>query len=600
MTTSPAAPAKDLALYARLLSYVRPYWLPFLLSLVGFAVYASSHVVFAELLVFMVDTVRAFNTGVDISRERILIPLLMVAAVAGRGLGSFAGVYFLNKVGNRVVHDLRCSLFDQLLVVPSAYYQRNSQGHLVSRVTYTVTQVTGAATKALEVLAREGLTVIGLTAWLMWMNWKLALVFFAIAPVIAWIVAFAARRFRRYSHRIQDAMGDVTQAASESVAGHREVRTYGGEAQERERFRVASAYNRRQAMKLIVTSAVATPVIQTLVAIALAVLVWLVLDPAMLAGMSEGDVVGFVTAAGLLARPIRQLSEISAVIQTGLAAAQDIFAQLDEQPERDTGTLDPDRVVGRIELRGVRFCYPGADQPVFEDLWLTIEPGETVALVGRSGSGKSTLASLIPRFHDPDAGEILLDGQLLSAYRLAALRRQIGLVSQHVVLFNDTVAHNIAYGGLAGAPREAIATAARRAQATEFIDALPEGLDTRIGDDGVRLSGGQRQRLAIARALLKDAPILILDEATSALDPESEHLIRRALTAVMQGRTTLVIAHRLSTIEGADRILVMDGGRIVEQGRHAELLRAEGAYARLHRRQFQDLEQNPDDDAADS
>lgn len=589
-----AGSQQDLVLYARLLHYVRPYWFHFLLSMLGFAAYAASHVAFAELLVFMVDTVRAFNAGADISLQRVLIPTLMVAAVALRGVGSFAGVYCLNRVGNRVVHDLRCALFDQLLVAPSAYYQRHPQGHLVSRVTYTVTQVTGAATRALEVVVREGLTVLGLTLWMLWMNWKLTLVFFAVAPAIAWIVVFAARRFRRFSQRIQDAMGDVTQAAAESVAGHREVRTYGGEEMERHRFREASAYNRRQAMKLVVTSALASPVIQLLVAVALAVLVWLVLDPAMLAGMSEGDVVGFITAAGLLARPIRQLSEISAVIQRGLAAAEDIFAQLDEAPEQDQGTLDPGRVRGSIEFQGVRFRYAGAAAPLFDDLWLQIEAGETVALVGRSGSGKSTLVSLIPRFHELEAGQILLDGQPLPAYRLAALRRQIALVSQHVVLFDDTVARNIAYGALAHASREAIELAARRAQAMEFIASLPQGLDTRIGDDGVRLSGGQRQRLAIARALLKDAPILILDEATSALDAESEGAIQRALAEVMRDRTTLVIAHRLSTIEGADRILVMEQGRIVEQGRHRDLLAAGGSYARLHRRQFRLADEDED------
>jgi len=343
-------------------------------------------------------------------------------------------------------------------------------------------------------------------------------------------------------------------------------------------------------MKMATTGALSTPVIQLLVAIALGILIWLILEPGMLAGMTEGDVVGFITAAGLLAKPIRQLSEISAVIQRGLAAAEDIFLQMDARPEPDTGTLEPARVQGRIEFEGVGFRYPGADAALFENLSLVVAPGEIVALVGRSGSGKSTLVSLIPRFHDCDSGSIRIDGEPLGRYRRTALRRQVALVSQSVVLFNDTVLRNIAYGSLSDASREQVEAAARRAYAWEFIERMPEGLDTRIGDDGVRLSGGQRQRLAIARAILKDAPILILDEATSALDSESEQHVQAALAEVMRDRTTLVIAHRLSTVERADRILVMEQGRIVEAGTHAALLAANGAYARLYHRQFEDLE----------
>jgi subfamily B ATP-binding cassette protein MsbA len=576
----------DLSLYGRLLSYVRPLAHFFALSVLGFLVYAGSQVGFTELLGATVDTVRAFDEGENIDRARVLIPLGMVAAVAARGLGSFLGEYFLAVVSNTVVHRLRCQLFEQLLVLPAAYYDRSAQGHLVSRVTYTVTQVTGAATKAIEVIVREGLTVLALTSWLMWMNWKLTLVFFAVAPVIAWVVGFASKRFRRISRRIQNAMGDVTHVASEAVTGYKVVRTFGGEAHERERFLDRSEYNRRQAMKMAATSAISTPVIQILVACALALLVWLIMDPVFLTGMTEGDVVGFITAAGLLAKPIRQLSEINAVIQRGLAAASDIFAQFDETPESDRGTVRIGRAEGRLEFEGVAFRYPRAEATVLDEIDLTVEPGRTVALVGRSGSGKSTLVNLLPRFYEPAEGVVRLDGHPLTDFPLADLRRQIALVSQSVVLFNDTVANNIAYGGLAEAGREAIVDAARRAHALEFIERLPEGLDTVIGDDGVMLSGGQRQRLAIARALLKDAPVLILDEATSALDSESEQAIQAALDEVMKGRTTLVVAHRLSTIERADEIVVLDAGRIIERGTHGELLAAKGAYAALHRRQF--------------
>lgn len=592
----------DLQIYGRLLGYVRPQVHFFALSIFGFVIYAASQVGFTELLGAMVDAVSAFRDGENIDQARLLIPLGMVAAVAARGLGSFFGEYFLAIVSNTVVHRLRCELFEQLMVLPSAFYDRSAQGHLVSRVTYTVTQVTGAATKAVEVVVREGLTVIALTGWLLWMNWKLTLVFFAVAPLIAWVVAFASKRFRRISQRIQNAMGDVTHVASEAVSGYKVVRTFGGESYERKRFFDASDYNRRQALKMAATSAISTPVIQILVAAALALLVWLIMDPVFLTGMSQGDVVGFITAAGLLAKPIRSLSEVNAVIQRGLAAATDIFGQFDEEAERDSGSFDGGRARGAIEFRRVGFSYGRSavgspdrspdgspdrkGAPVLQDISFRVEPGQTVALVGRSGSGKTTLVNLIPRFYDHDSGTVLLDDRPVTEWQLAALRRQVALVSQSVVLFNDTVQRNIAYGGLASASREDVVEAARRAHALEFIERLPEGLDTVIGDDGVMLSGGQRQRLAIARAILKDAPVLILDEATSALDSESEQYIQAALTEVMRGRTTLVIAHRLSTIENAGQILVMEDGRIAERGTHAQLLAARGAYAALHQRQF--------------
>ncbi|MDZ4191277.1 MAG: lipid A export permease/ATP-binding protein MsbA, partial [Pseudomonas sp.] len=394
------------------------------------------------------------------------------------------------------------------------------------------------------------------------------------------MVSSASKKFRKQSKKIQVAMGDVTHVASETIQGYRVVRSFGGETYESQRFTAASQDNTEKQLRMTKTGAVYTPMLQLVIYSAMAVLMFLVL---LLRGdATAGDMVAYITAAGLLPKPIRQLSEVSSTIQKGVAGAESIFEQLDEVPEVDQGTIERERISGRLEVRNLSFQYPGAEKPVLSDISFTAEPGQMVALVGRSGSGKSTLANLIPRFYHHETGQILLDGVDVEQYKLRNLRRHIALVTQQVTLFNDSVASNIAYGDLAGAPREAIEQAVEAAYAKEFIDKLPQGLDTEVGENGVLLSGGQRQRLAIARALLKDAPILVLDEATSALDTESERHIQAALDRVMEGRTTLVIAHRLSTIEKADMILVMDQGHIVERGTHDQLLAQNGFYARLH------------------
>ena len=589
----------DLKIYSRLLTYVMPYWAAFLLSILGFLLYSVSNVAFVQLISYIVDSLNAGGVapnedvaamfrdffGAPGDLNRTLIPVAIVVIAAARGLGTFTGIYFIQYVATNLVHNLRVELFDRLLTLPSAFYDRHAMGHLVAKVTFHVTQVTGAATNAVKTIFREGFTIIGYLAFLLYLNWRLTLIFFAVAPIIALLVGYAGRRFRRISERIQDSMGDVTHVASEAVQGYKEVRTFGGADYESERFRKVSHDNRRQSMKMVVTSSISTPTIQLMVAVALAGLVWLVLDPVLLADMTPGSVVAFITTGGLLAKPIRQLSEVNAIIQQGLAAAEDIFELFDETVEKDTGTLEIDRVKGEVEFRNVRFGYSEKSQDVLNNINFTVKPGETVALVGRSGSGKSTLVSLIPRFYTPWDGEILIDGHPVNNFTLDNLRQHIAIVSQQVTLFNDTVARNIAYGSLQDASRDDIREAAGKAYALDFIEALEDDLDTVVGDDGVLLSGGQRQRLAIARAFLKDAPILILDEATSALDTESERYIQAALEAVMQGRTTFIIAHRLSTIENADRIFVIDHGRIVEEGTHQDLLDNKGFYTQLHARE---------------
>ena len=598
----PLKDKSDIEIYGRLLSYVLPYWGAFVASIIGFLIYAMSNVSFLQLISYIVDSVKSPDPlmqsqysaflreifGQPEHLNRTIIPIAIVTIVVCRGLGTFVGNYFISYVSTNLIHNLRCELFDQLLKLPSRFYDKSAMGHLVAKVTFHVTQVSGAATDALRVIIREGFTVLGYLAFLLYLNWKLTLIFFVVAPFIALLVGFAGRRFRRISERIQHSMGDVTHVASEAIQGYRVVRTFGGTEYERQRFAKVSHYNRRQSMKMVVTSAVSTPVIQLLVATALAGLVWLVLDPVLLADMSAGSVVAFITTGGLLAKPIRQLSEVNATVQKGLAAAEDIFDLFDQEVEKDEGSLELDTVSGRIEFRNVSFSY-GKDLPqVLRDISFIATPGKTIALVGRSGSGKSTLASLIPAFYAPTSGTILLDEKPIESFSLTNLRQHIALVTQNVTLFNDTIRRNIAYGSLASCSEGEIIEAAKKAFAWDFISELRDGLDTVVGDNGVLLSGGQRQRLAIARAFLKDAPILILDEATSALDSESERYIQTALEAVAKGRTTFIIAHRLTTIENADRILVIDNGRIVEQGTHTELLSNNSFYAGFYNRDDQE------------
>ncbi|MBC9072308.1 lipid A export permease/ATP-binding protein MsbA [Thauera sp. CAU 1555] len=597
MQAAAPAPVKpregSVRIYLRLLTYVRPYAGLFAVSLLGYMIFASAQPMLASVLKYFVDGLTdpagATLSGIPLLEGMQImhgVPLLLVLIAAWQGLGSFLGNYYLSRVSLGLVHDLRRALFDSLLRLPNSYFDHHSSGHLISRITYNVTMVTGAATDAIKTVVREGLSVIFLFGFLLWMNWKLTLVMMAILPIIGVMVGSASRKFRRQSRKIQVAMGDLTHVASEMIQGYRVVRSFGGEDYESNRFRDASTDNTRKQLKQVKTAAVFTPSLQLVTYSAMAVLLFLVL---LLRGdATAGDLVAYITAAGLLPKPIRQLSEVSATIQRGLAGAESIFEQLDEQPETDLGSVERERVSGRIDVRDLHFAYPGSERKVLDGIDFTVEPGQMVAVVGRSGSGKSTLVGLVPRFYHHAEGQILIDGVDVEDYTLRNLRRHIALVTQQVTLFNDTIANNIAYGDLAGAPREAIERAAEAAYASEFIERLPQGLDTLVGENGVLLSGGQRQRLAIARAILKDAPILILDEATSALDTESERHIQAALDGVTKGRTTLVIAHRLSTIEKADVILVMEGGRIVERGRHAELLAAGGVYAGLHALQFQD------------
>jgi len=575
----------DWVTYKRLMAYVWVFWPYFLLSVVGFLLYSSAQVALADLMQFIVDTISGDlesdkgllvsllfdkEAEIDMLQAKVVVVSTLVVLGVTRGLGFFLGSYYINYVSGFLVHNLRCDIFNQLLKVPSSEYDHHSSGFLISKIIYNVEQVTGAATNAIQVIIREGLFAIGLLLYLFYMNWKLSLLFLIILPFIAVVVIWVGKRFRKISTNIQDAMGGVTQVAGETINAYQEVRIFGGEDYEHSRFTGASSYNRLQTLKLAFYRSLSPPIIQLPLIAVLAALIWFALGFA--SEMTPGQFVAFLTAAMLLPKPIRQLSGVNSIVQRALAASDDIFDFLDLNKEPDFGDYETDSLEGRIELSGVCFSYSEEAGPVLKNINLTIEPGQTVALVGLSGSGKSTLINLLTRFYNHDKGAILLDGVDVNDYRLTNLRHHISLVTQSVTLFNDTIYNNIAYGGMKDASYEDVVAAARAAHAMEFIEKQPEGLNTLMGEDGTLLSGGQRQRIAIARALLKDSPILILDEATSALDNKAEFHIQEALKTAMENRTTIVIAHRLSTIENADLIVVMEDGEIVEQGRHQQLL----------------------------
>lgn len=567
--------------YRRLLRYVWPHKGIFLLSVLGFAMFASSAPLMAQLMGEIQKTL------VDPTDENIWFVLTALFLVfLYRGTGTFLGKYFTARVGREVVHALRTQLFGHMQHLPSTYYENESSGRQISRVIFDIDQVNGASTRAVTTLVQEGLTVVLLMGYLIWLDYTLTAIFLLIVPAVGALVSLASKFFRKYSRRIQATVGEVTQVTSESITGYREVRTYQATEQEKVRFFRASDNNRRQVMKFELTNAINVPLSQQVIALGLGVMIYLMLQRVAAGSMSAEAFMQFITAAALIAKPLRALTDVNAIIQKGVTAAESVFDVLDTPAEVDSGTQQLHNCRGKVSFDHVSFRYPGVEQDTISGLSLEVAPGETVAFVGRSGSGKSTLVNLLPRFYEMSAGALRIDGHDVRDLTLDSLREQIAIVSQQVTLFNSSIRDNIAYGGLSYATDEMVMAAAKAAHAHEFIEALPEGYATLAGENGVALSGGQRQRIAIARAILKNAPILILDEATSALDSESERHIQAALEEVMKNRTTFVIAHRLSTIESADKIVVIDQGQIVEQGNHADLIEHDGAYAQLHRMQF--------------
>jgi len=572
----------SLAQYQRLLGYVRPHWRIFLVSILGTIVLAATQPAMPYLMKPLLD-----GSFVEKDPQMIvLVPLLLIGLALIQGLATIVSAVAMESVATKVVFNLRELMLQKLLVLPTRFYDDRSAGVVLSKVTYNVEQLTSSASYVIVTLVRDSLTIVGLLALMLYLNWQLTLIAFALIPAVAFFIRIVSKRLRSINRSLQKRMGEMTHVLEEVIGGNRVIKLFGGQAHEARRFFESANKVRQFKMKAVLAHNSSVQMNQLVAVCGLALMAYLAAQQSALGGFTVGEFVAFFGAMAMMLSPLKKLTSINNELQRGLAAAESVFELLDEEPEPDRGSADLPAPRGLLEWRDLEFHYGDENEPTLSDIQLTVQPGENIALVGPSGSGKTTLASLIPLFYRPARGKILIDGTDISELPLTVLRANVSLVSQDVFLFNDSIRANIAYGSNSHATDEQIREAARAANALEFIEQMPQGFDTTIGDNGVRLSGGQRQRLAIARALLKDAPILILDEATSALDTESEQLIQEAMERLRTGRTTLTIAHRLSTIENADRIVVLKEGKIVETGSHDELMARGGLYRKLHQLQF--------------